>query len=1099
MPYHTPCFRLLILASVFLLMGQCVADEASEPTDTQLAFVRNKVLPLLESRCFECHKHGEEQQGSLLLSSRQSMLRGGDSGPAIVPGKPNDSLIVQAVRYEGFEMPPRTRMPAAEVAILEKWIADGAHWPTELDTTPAPVSKPFPLQERRTAHWAWQPISNPSPPAVQSADWGHNSVDAFVRARQQQKGTAPGPDADRYTILRRLNFDIIGLPPSIEEIEAFVNDEADDDTAIANVVDRLLASPHFGERWGRHWLDLVRYAETRGHEFDYPLHYAWRYRDYVIRAFNADVPYNDFVREHVAGDLLQRPRLNPTSKFNESVIGTGFWFLNEGKHAPVDVRAEEAAMVDNQIDVFSKTFLGMTVACARCHDHKFDAIATKDYYALAGYLRSSRQETTGIDQNNAIAFRVEQLQHNSAATHKLLTAQAVSADSPTRVRAAVLAALQVVQKITPDVESAAAAHQCEAADVQRWVTALQLPAHKSPTSLLSLPFAVANSKPDADLSAVFERWQTSITASGKASTNEQHTIPLADLRDGIRPDWFTTGQAFEANRDTPGRQLHWTKAGLRINPTAGVNSALLSTELRGTLTSPTFELTHPEILVRVAGEGSRMRLVIDGYSLYEFNGLLFNGFRQAVDTGGEYRWLRFAGDLHRYLGHRVHLEFLDEGNGWMDVQEIRFATKRGAQPAPPSPAAMNQSLAASGISAETIKHQTLIDAWLESMAAMSHRRFATAELFNAGLLPASPKNSVWTDSVAAWKTRATGVPAPMSVIAMTEGTPLNEYVFIRGNHRNLGEEAPRSILTALRAGDPPIVESGSGRLQLAEQLVAADNPLTSRVIVNRIWHHLFGAGLVESTDNFGVLGKRPTHPELLDHLATKFQQDGWSIKRMIRTLTLSRTYRISGDRSTANNEIDPTNQLLHSARIRRLQGEAVRDAILTVSGRLDRKQFGAPTPVHLTAFMQGRGRPRTNGPLDGAGRRSIYIAINRNFLSPFMLAFDVPAPVTTTGRRTSSNVPAQALIMLNNAFVNQQAEVWASKLLAAEHGSPSQIIHTAWYELFGRPPAAAELQPLLDYVDVDVEGDSPPSTLAKDSLTQVCHILLNSKEFLFLR
>ena len=351
------------------------------------------------------------------------------------------------------------------------------------------------------------------------------------------------------------------------------------------------------------------------------------------------------------------------------------------------------------------------------------------------------------------------------------------------------------------------------------------------------------------------------------------------------------------------------------------------------------------------------------------------------------------------------------------------------------------------------------------------------------------------DPVISWVSSANAVPAPLTVLAMTEGTPEDEFVFIRGNHLNPGKKAPRMILTALRGSKESPTLSNSGRLELAEQLLDDRNPLTTRVVVNRIWHHLFGRGIVPSTDNFGVLGQKPTHPLLLDHLANRFRREGWSIKKMIRTLVLSRVYRMSSKAETTAVEQDPTNALLHSFRVRRLQGEAIRDALLTISGRLDRQLYGAPVPVHLTPFMSGRGRPR-GGPLDGNGRRSIYISVRRNFLSPLMLAFDVPAPVSATGKRTSSNVPAQALLMLNNEFVNQQAGLWADRLLKETHDSATDVLKTAWLELYSRPATNDEIQMLRDYLELP--SDAKSEALKKGRLTEVCHILMNAKEFTFL-
>ena len=359
------CLMLLLSgATVFSTYFEPTVRADDEPPE-QEAFVRDKVVPLLEARCWECHGNDDEPKGSLSLLNRQSTLAGGDSGPAIVPGRPDESLLVEAIRYEGLEMPPKSRLPDAEIRIFVDWIKMGAPWPKDLTPAPTPVrSDKFPLEQRRREHWAWKAVQDPPLPEVSDADWPRDSVDYFVLVQLENRGLTSAGDADRATLLRRLSFDLIGLPPTISETEQFVNDERDDDAVIADTVERLLASPHYGERWGRHWLDLVRYAETLGHEFDYPLHHAWQYRDYVIRAINNDVPWDDFLREHIAGDLLDEPRRNPDEQFNESVIGTGFWFLHEAKHAPVDVIGDQAVRFDNQIDVFSRAFMGLTVACA---------------------------------------------------------------------------------------------------------------------------------------------------------------------------------------------------------------------------------------------------------------------------------------------------------------------------------------------------------------------------------------------------------------------------------------------------------------------------------------------------------------------------------------------------------------------------------------------------------------------------------------------------------------------------------------------------------------------------------------------------------------
>ncbi|MEZ6123534.1 MAG: PSD1 and planctomycete cytochrome C domain-containing protein [Planctomycetaceae bacterium] len=1267
-------FRMsLMMVALLLTAGILRADDAATakpdetpPTDAQLQFVRSKVLPLLEARCFECHAGSGEHKGALTLSSRRAMLKGGDSGTAIVPGKPDESLLIQAVRYEGFEMPPRTRMPAEEVRILEQWVRDGAVWPADLDHEAAPAETDFPLEVRKAEHWAWRPITDPQVPKVRHQDLVRDPIDAFVLAKLESEGIEPAGDTDRRTLIRRMSFDTIGLPPSVQQVEAFVNDPADDDTAIAKLADELLASPHFGERWGRHWLDLVRYAETLGHEFDYPLHNAWRYRDYVIRAFNADVPYDQFVMEHVAGDLLDQPRRHPTEGYNESILGTGFWFLHEDKHAPVDVRAEEAAKIDNQIDVFSKTFLGLTVACARCHDHKFDAISATDYYSLAGFLQSSRRQTAWLDPHQAIAQRVSALQEVRLRTEHVLAetrgqddrttellrrelagvleclyGEPVSADmsadedivfadfegddfgdwqakgeafaggpfegtrpgqqavsgyhgrrlvnswvntdsakgtlrSPQFQIHKNLITLQVgggghsgqtcvnllvdgkpVRTVTGRNQEQLRPHTWDVSDLHNrnavieivdrhsggwghinvdhivftnsgaesgvrrsvsvvaaerglnadrlrsWLNLLTSDAGRAMDSPVSLPAALAAVELSGDIQQaqrqvreVVDRWTKSIRQAADSDSGDPNRTPdttlFADLSQGLPADWFTTGPAFDGARTDENTMLSWHDDGIQVAAAGSVHSARLSSELRGTLTSPTFELNAPEILVRVAGKDCRVRLVIDGYLMFEFSGLLFGGTKQDINTDdGEFQWLRMAGDIHRYQGHQAYLEFLDEGTGWFAVQAVRFANRPGA-PAPANePHPFNLELAATltDSSNRELTRDSIIDAWAA--------RIRTSAVPVPALNDLSSENSGLRQLQEQWRVQATGIPAPIPALAITEGTPEDEHVFIRGSHRNLGDTAPRAILAALRpAGAVPDLSHSSGRRYLAEQLVRDDNPLTARVAVNRIWHHLFGEGIVGSTDNFGVLGKRPTHPELLDHLASRFRHDNWSFKRLIRSLLVSRTYRLSSQRNDVADTKDPTDQWLHRARIRRLEGEAVRDALLTVSGRLDRTQFGEPVPVYLTSFMQGRGRPG-GGPLDGNGRRSIYISVNRNFLSPLMLAFDVPAPVTTTGDRNTSNVPAQALMMLNNEFVNQQSQIWAKRLLNGPQKSAEETLKQAWYEAFSRPADSTELQALLEFLSPSADQSTPQ--LTPETLTEICHILLNSKEFLFLK
>jgi hypothetical protein len=407
-----PFPRTPAVVALLLLPAAAPAD----PTPERAEFFEKKVRPVLAEHCHKCHSEQSAKgpKGGLRLDGRTPLLKGGDGGPAVVPGDPAKSKLIEAVRYANpdLQMPPKGKLPAAAITDLEKWVADGAYWPG--DEAAAGGKSEFDLAKRKAGHWAWQPVRPQPPPDVKDTGWPADSVDNFILAKLEAKGLKPAPPADKLVWLRRATFALTGLPPTREEVAAFQRDDSPE--AFARVADRLLASPHFGERWGRHWLDLVRYAESRGHEQDPDIPNAHQYRDYVVRALNADLPYNRLVLEHLAGDVLADPRLDPKTGANESVIGTAFWHLGEELHSPVDIRQDQADRLDNRIDVMAKAFLGLTVACARCHDHKFDAISTKDYYALYGLLEGSGYRQVrfdGWEQNRQVAARLAKLRERT--------------------------------------------------------------------------------------------------------------------------------------------------------------------------------------------------------------------------------------------------------------------------------------------------------------------------------------------------------------------------------------------------------------------------------------------------------------------------------------------------------------------------------------------------------------------------------------------------------------------------------------------------------------------------------------------------------------
>ncbi len=953
-----------------------LADEPARGDDPAAAeFFESKVRPLLVNRCQSCHGDGRAK-GGLRLGSRAEAMAGGSTGPAVVPGKPDDSLLVAAINYgDDLQMPPKSKLPAAEIATLTRWVEQGAHWPTGPGSSSASSSKtarPFDLRER-SRHWSLRPVRDPAPPEVKDGAWPITAVDRFVLARLEAKGLRPAAEADRRTLIRRVTFDLIGLPPTPAEVEAFASDPAAD--AYEKVVERLLASPHHGERWARHWLDLVRFAETSGHEFDYEIPAAYRYRDYAIRAFNADLPYDKFVVEHVAGDLLPEPRRNPVDGANESVLATGFFRLHEGVHSPVDLRDDGAAKVDNQIDVLGKAFLGLTIACARCHDHKFDAITTKDYYALAGFLASSRHQLAFLDPPARIAAKVGELD---------------------KIRGEIAAALA------------------------------------GPTT-----GAAENPAPAP-------------SAAGPDEIFEDFSGPTYDR-------WFAAGDAFGVGPTRPGS---WRVGGGKVEalPAGVAHSGATSDRLRGVLRSRSFTLARPYVHVLASGRGGRINLVVDGFE--KIRSPIYGDLVHDVNSGDAWRWITI--DAAAWAGHPAYLELDDgatvdftgntgvirPGGGSLAVDEIRLSDGP-TPPAVPAPARAAEP----------------DDAGLRAIAPLL-ARFAAIEA---------------------------EIPEPALGQALVDGSAVDVRVHIRGNTRTLGEVVPRRFLEVLAGASAAATPEGSGRLGLARRLVEPSNPLTARVMVNRLWHHHFGRGIVASVDDFGAMGREPTHPELLDYLASRFVASGWSIKAMHRLMVHSRAYRMSSRLDPEADRLDPSNELWHRADVRRLEAEAIRDAILAVSGRLDPTLFGPSVPPHLTPFMEGRGRPGKSGPLDGDGRRSLYINVRRNFLTPMLLAFDFPSPSSTMGRRNVSNVPAQALTLMNDPFVLGQARVWAARVRPDPEAPPASTVEAMCREAFGRPPGVDERSAALAFLDEQARSygraDDPRAW------ADLAHVLFNVKEF----
>ena len=1152
--------RTLLCAVAGGFMGVAAPVLAQDFSPQGLEFFEKKIRPVLVERCYKCHSvTSEKLKGNLHVDSRSGMIKGGDTRAALVPGDSEKSLLIEALGYgnQDLQMPPKGKLPPEQINDFVAWVKMGAPWPKESEALAGPAADAFDLEKRKASHWCWKPVRAQTPPAVRRSAWPVTPVDHFILARLEAAGIAPAPPADKRALIRRAAFDLTGLPPSAEDVDAFLGDRSED--AFGHVVDRFLASPRFGERWARHWLDLVRYAETLGHESDYPIPNAWRYRDYVIRAFNADLPYDQFVMEQVAGDLMPQPRRHPTEGFNESAIGPVFYWLTQQTHSPVDVRQHQAELIENQIDVLTKTFQAVTVACARCHDHKFDPISTQDFYALYGILSSSRYAQRTIDGPERIAARAERLmglkKQIREATARLWSVEAShldryllaagearrgppkSSDAPATSadkahqssvklnRAGSLSNAPLV--LRRPLEKVAAEFGVDARLLERWVRAL---AEEATAKSAQPLFAWAEMEAAQGTNRVFAtEWTRVLTSTQRAAGKEAAVVPepvvLGDFATGRTAGWQVEGNAFLEQPTRTGEFLvgDANQPVTDFWPAGWAHSGTLSRRLEGVLRSPTFAFDKRYLHLYVAGRGSRINLVVDNFIV--ISDPIYGSLKRTLDFD-EPRWITI--DLGMWHGHRGYLEFCDlvtpeptgpggSVDGYIAFQSA-LLSEQAAPPAlePRSPLA--DLLAARAVdSAQALAAayrqlaEQAISAWGRDQLGASPEERAQSALLQwlarhrlldgANPSAATAEQAHLVALLREFKEVGAMIPPATTVPGMADGTGWDEHVFIRGAHRNPGPLVPRRFLEALAGAHQPVIANGSGRLELAQHLVDPNNPLTARVMVNRVWHHVFGQGIVPTVDNFGVLGQPPTHPELLDWLADWYRREGGSTKKLIRLLMTSSAYQMSSQPADAKaEEKDPNNDLLHRMRVRRLEGEAIRDAALAVSGRLNPAMFGPPVPVHLTPFLDGRGRPGSSGPLDGDGRRSVYNEVRRNFLPAIMLAFDTPIPASTVGRRSVSNVPAQALILMNDPFVAEQAHLWAKRLLSRPADSPEQRIAAMYGSAFSRPPAATELAEALLFLEEQgtAYGLADQARFADERVwADLGHVLFNVKEFVF--
>lgn len=1032
-------FPRLAILLILLFPGFSVAA----PDDS---FFETKIRPVLVEHCQSCHsvKSGKSK-GGLLLDSGSAMAKGGESGPVIDLKDPKKSKLVIAMTYEEPDllMPPKGKLPPGIVKDFQTWIASGAVWPGEKQPLSTGQKKEsFDLAKRKESHWVWGPLKSSlgpiKSPTSQSTNPLSDPVDTYLDLARKAKGIQAAGPADPATLYRRLHLVLTGFGPDEARLQKFLADPSE--ANYQKEVDRLLDSWEHAEHFARHWLDLVRYGETRGHEFDFPIPNAWQYRDYAIRALKLDIPFNQFLTEHLAGDLLTKPRKRPGADYNESVLGTGFFFLGEEIHSPVDVRQDQADRFDNRIDVLTKTFLGLTVSCARCHDHKFDAISIKDYYGLYSMLESSSYRQIRFehqDSNRVLATKWplarKDLEQNlgKALAQKLKTANN-----------------QDFYKSSKD------------SILSRWIEGKE---EKSPTKALVDYSQNTEWFPDDVSFGPGPRQAGAIDLTGK------HPGVLAYAAACRDPLWTGLGPTPESEKEPGG--LGYDRTGR-------------------TLKTSTFSIQTGSVWVWMRGQAKIFSSVGSHILIL---GPLHGEMIADSGPSDAFRWVRL--NLGRYKGLPGHLEFTTD--------DPRFALSAvfDSETQPPHPA---WTLFPQGIKGkdrpEHLKSRLAI--WIKhieatgSLDGLPDQGLAALTLSELCETKSIPEWGPSAPELLAWK-KALADNLPQRKLlsatapALWEGSQVTDRVFVRGSPKVPGAPVEPKNLEALSQGSG-IKGMGSRRLQLAENWVDPQKtPMVPRVAVNRIWHHLFGRGIVQSVDNLGVLGDSIQNQDLLDQLALDFVQNGWSNRKMIRRLVLTKTWRQSSESNSQAVTVDPENRLVHHFRPRRMSGESIRDNLLRLSGRLNDKRFGPPTPPWINDFQEGRGRPNS-GKLDEEGRRTIYVGVRRNFLSNWMLTFDTPIPFSTVGRRTESHVPAQSLILLNHPLVHELCQSWGQKL-ASMAGEPVERIRLMFRETFGREATGEEVATCLDYLKSrGVSGDP-------EAWKGLAHILVNTREFVFIR
>ncbi|MDF2439849.1 MAG: hypothetical protein JWN98_833, partial [Abditibacteriota bacterium] len=1071
----------------------------------------------------------------------EALLKGGENGPVVLPGDPQKSSLFHVVNYDGeIQMPPKGKMKPSEIASLAQWIKMGAPWSEPRKPSARAAASSASTPESRRRFWSFLPVRRPNVPAVKNTSWVKSPVDAFVLAELEKKKLAPAAAADRRTLIRRASFDLTGLPPTPREVRAFVADKSPD--AYKLLIERLLASPAYGERWGRHWLDVARYADSldaRGLGSKGDIAEAWRYRDWVVQAFNRDLPYNQFIMQQVAGDILaaSAPASSPNSaapastpRYDSSaIVATGLLAIGNWGNGDADKEKVITDIADDQVDIVSRGFMGLTVSCARCHDHKFDPISTRDYYALSGMFFSthilpkmadksageaplliplaSQHELQQRQQHNARMATAEAQLKAATRTHYAAFAKGMLPHTARYLNAIYAYQKRAQEEASLTVKEFAAQQGLHEYALRQWMSELGMGDYRLMTNFtrdLGGNAGVHGFKGEEETPGAV------INTNVEAKTLLTFTLPPRSVsihpgpRDGVVVGWrspvrgtiHVRGSVTDAD-PVGGDGVAWAiehRRNGRAQPLDGGEIANGSSQK-----FPTEAATDGPLAAIAVEPGDFIELLVLPKSSHGFDTTVVDFVLE--HKGSNAVW-DLAGDIVGNLAEidqNPHRDRLGHADVWRFGDLKGIDRGKAASPGPgdaTSPVARWKAALALALAAQSPTAQAAGKSVLERASVAVQESFTAIDNSSPFWLHSRDSESVLPPAAHAELERLTAehdalrkaTPPPLQYAhgAQEGGIPESAYagfhdvrVHKRGSYARLGDVVPRAFPAVLAGERQPRITKGSGRLELARWLAGDKHPLTARVMVNRIWQHHFGDGIVRTPSNFGFLGERPTHPALLDYLASEFVRSKWSIKQMHRVIMLSATYQQSSLAGARARQIDPDNRLFGRMNRRRLESEAIRDNLLSVAGRLDRS-MGGPAARDFTT-----------------PRRTLYVMTVRSDRAGYGPLFDAADATASVDRRTVSTVAPQALFLMNNPFAVEQAQALTKRLLASSTDDRVRLAH-AYLLLYGRSPTPQETAIGLTFVGNGKTQKVSEQERQREAWEQYCHILLCANEFIYI-